>query len=104
MSVFESIERHPVEYLPTGDKALLVTWAVLTDPDRPEHRALAAVLCLEDGRAVIAETNEFKFDYRYDNARQVWVDVSKIPEGHEEGPDADTDQEAEDHGGAEVPG
>jgi hypothetical protein len=27
LSIFESIERFPAEYLPSGDKALLVAWA-----------------------------------------------------------------------------
>lgn len=74
----------PAEYIPTGDHALIVAW---TDtPDGP-----AAVLCLEDGRSVVAEVGrEFKFDYRYDLDRQRFVDVSgaSIP---------DEDDEDEDH-------
>jgi hypothetical protein len=101
VSVFESIERYPAEYLPTGDRALLMAWAILpaygSDGLKADH--LHAVLCLEDGRAVSAALHEFKFDYRYDVAGQQWLDVSRI-----EGNDGDTDQEAGDDGRPEVPG
>lgn len=103
MSVFESIERYPVEYLPTGDKALLMAWAVLTDPDLSGHAVMSAVLCLEDGRAVIAEITQFKFDYRYDLPNDRWIDVSKFV-APEEGSNADADQEDADDGSPEVPG
>lgn len=85
----------PAEYLPTGDHALIVAWT-----DGP-----AAVLCLEDGRSVVAEIGEFKFDYRYDLNRQRFVDVSgaTIPEEEEE-PDGDTDQEPPGDGSEGVSG
>ena len=101
MSVFESIERFPVEYLPTGDKALLMAWYTLNDPENPERQVVAAVLCLEDGRAAIATTSDFKFEYRYDLANDRWVDVSRVaPEGE---PNADADQETADDGSQAVP-
>jgi hypothetical protein len=102
----------PAEYLPTGDHALIVAWAALDDPERPGHAAVAAVLCLEDGRAEIATTSEFKFDYRYDLNRQRFVDVSGVPieddepdepEGDED-EDGDSDQEPPGDGGQGVPG
>lgn len=104
VSVFESIDRAPVEYLPTGDKALLIAWAVVTiryETIESEDEVVA-VLCLEDGTTVQARMDQIKFEYRYDNANQKWVDVSKIP--FQEGTDVDADQEAGDDGGAPVPG
>lgn len=100
MSVFESIDRYSVEYLPSGDHAMLIAWTVLpttvgdvtgTDP--------FAILCLEDGSARLASLDEFKFDFRHHDGR--WVDVSGPLD---EGNDADTDPEAGDDGGQEVPG
>ena len=44
MSIAESIERHPVQFLPTGDKALLMAWCVLDDPDDHTHFVPAVVL------------------------------------------------------------
>jgi hypothetical protein len=107
MSVFESIERHPAEYLPSGDKALLVAWAILPfTVGELTTSALHAVLCLEDGRIVAAELHEIKFDYRYDFRNERWVDVSRVTDGPppDEAPDVDTDQETPDDGGEAVQG
>lgn len=106
MSVFESIERYPTEYLPTGDKALLVAWAVVpSSVGDISVSEVQVVLCLEDGRAVQASLGDIKFDYRYDYTNQTWLDVSKIFDGPTgEGDHADTDQEAGDDGGAPVQG
>lgn len=92
--ITESWERYPVIYEVTGDKALIIAWYVSTDG------LPYVVLCLEDGRSVGTRIDNIKFDYRYDNTDQVWVDVSKIP-SHEE-PDADADQAPEDDGGPPV--
>lgn len=111
---------HPVEYLPTGDHGLLMAWSsippvfflggsitaqaaemaanMLRDKTHPR-----AVICLEDGTAVIAEFDQFKFDYRYDHAKGEFVDVSKATAGEEE-QGADADQEDADDGGPAVPG
>lgn len=107
----------PAEYLVTGDKALIFGWATLTTTvGNTSDEAVAAVLCLEDGSSVHAPLGEFKFDYRYDNNRQKWVDVSRVPmedggedmaiagEFDREEDSADTNQEDADHGGPEVPG
>jgi hypothetical protein len=93
----------PAEYLPTGDHALILAWA--EDP----YGAPEAVLCLEDGRAMLANVREFKFDYRYDLNRQRFVDVSGVSVGElevpeDEGDHGDTDQEPSDHGSEGVPG
>jgi hypothetical protein len=93
--IFESIERPPVEYLPTGDRALLMAW--YTGPRGLPY----AVLCLEDGTAVGTSITGFKFDYRYATREQRWYDVSRI---EEEDPDADSDQGDADDGGSPVPG
>lgn len=102
MGVFESSDRTPVQYLKTGDKALLIAWASLLFEGKD---VLAAVLCLEDGSSVLAEIGEFKFEYRYSNTEQKWFDVSRIPADVEdpEEPDADADQEDADDGGPAVP-
>ena len=102
MSVFESIERFPVEYTPTGDKALLMAWYTLNDPENPERHVVAVVLCLEDGRPAIATTSDFKFDYRYDLANDRWVDGSRTLAQTGDS-NADADQEDADDGSAEVP-
>ena len=111
---------HPVEYLPTGDHGLLVAWSTVPPifflggsitKDAAEaaanmlrdKTAPKALICLEDGRALLAELSEFKFDYRYDHAKGEFVDVSKASAG-EETEDADTDQEAPDDGSQAVPG
>lgn len=100
MSVFESIERHPVEYLPTGDRALLMAWAVAAVPsDPPQDPEPLVILCLEDGRAVRASMSEFRFDYRYSLREQAWYDVSKIYEDN----NAEPDQEDADAGSPGVP-
>lgn len=106
MSVFESIERYSVEYLPTGDHALLVAWCIVpTQLGDTTVNDINAVLCLEDGTTVIALPQEFKFDFRYDNNRGQWVDVSGPIGPPEEGDiDGDTDPGAGDDGGQEVPG
>jgi hypothetical protein len=103
-SIAECLAALPVEYLPTGDKALITAWAVLQADDRPGHDYVAAVLCLEDGSSVIAETSQFKFDYRWHQGKQKFVDVSAIPDAGDEEPDADTDQEHADLGGQSFPG
>lgn len=101
MSVFESIDRPPVEYLPTGDKALLIAWAIAAIPGEIDPEPLV-ILCLEDGRAVRASISEIKFDYRYSNRDQKWYDVSRIDD--EEELDADPDQGDADDGSPSVPG
>ena len=98
MSVFESLERFPVEYLPTGDKALVMAWW-------KSQYDVVAVLCLEDGTAKSATLDQFRFDYRYDNNNERWVDVSRVADGPlPEGDDAESDQASGDHGREEVPG
>jgi hypothetical protein len=104
VSVFESIERHPVEYLKTGDRGLLLAWTTTLRKDYASgvsREEIGAVLCLEDGSCVIAEVDHFKFDYRYSNRDQRWYDVSRITE---EEPDADPDQGDADDGSEAVPG
>lgn len=97
MSVFESIERFPVEYQPSGDKALLMAWAILplTVGDFTQSE-LHVVLCLEDGSAVSAVLSEIKFDYRYDLPNERWVDVSRVADSPSQRgtDDADPDPEA----------
>lgn len=103
MSVFESTDRSPVEYLPTGDRALLVAWATLpTTVGDVTVVGLYAVLCLENGTAVSAPLSEIKFDYRYDLANNRWVDVSKFPVAGE-GDDGNADQEDAPDGGTTLP-
>lgn len=100
MSVVEALVPLSVDYLPTGDHALLMGWATLTSPASPHNEVLAAILCLEDGRPVLAEIGEFKFDYRYDINKGDFIDVSSVESGAS---DANPDQEAPDHGSPEVP-
>ena len=91
----------PAEYLHSGDHALIVAWAMVNEPYNP----VRAVLCLEDGTPVMAPLDQIRFDWRYDNSHQKWVDVSGIdlidyePEG-----DADViaDQEPSSDGGEAV--
>lgn len=86
----------PADYRKTGDHALILAWV---------HREgwPQALLCLEDGSPVLADLDEFKFDYRYDVNRQAFVDVSGIPLYDEE-PNDDADQEPANDGSAGVPG
>ena len=118
--ISESVATYPVEYLPTGDHALLVAWSAVPPvfvlgggSISPEDAAILmnrlrtnteprAILCLEDGRAVLATLSEFKFDYRYDASRGGFVDVSGF--AIEEDPDVEPDQKPADHGGEAVPG
>jgi len=105
MGIFESIDRHPAEYLPTGDKALLVAWAVLpraADGATDVH----VVLCLGDGTVVLAALIDVKFDYRYDWQNQRWVDVSRVTDGplSDEGSDDIANQATTDDGGTAVQG
>jgi hypothetical protein len=114
---------HPVEYLPTGDHGLLVAWTTIPPvfflgggitaeaAERAgqflkERTVPRALICLEDGRAVLAELSEFKFDYRYDMTKGRFIDVSNVngQAEEEEGDIADTDQEPADDGGQGVPG
>jgi hypothetical protein len=128
--IAEAIAPIPVEYLSTGDHALLMAWtdtppifflggsitveaAHMAGEYLKRETQPKALLCLEDGRAVVAPLNEIKFDYRWSEGRQQFVDVSALPtdekdardEGEEEDTEgADTDQEPPDDGGTGVPG
>lgn len=114
---------HPVEYLPTGDHGLLVAWSTvppvfflgggitqeqahIASTMLKERTVPRALICLEDGRAVLAELSEFKFDYRYDMTKGRFVDVSNVNGAAEEEGDieSDADQEPADDGGQGVPG
>lgn len=112
---------HPVEYLPTGDHGLLMAWAsvppvfflggsITTEVAHKVSEMIRgqtlprALICLEDGRPVLATLDEFKFDYRYDANKGEFVDVSGLGAATEEGDGADTDQEASDDGSQGVPG
>jgi len=129
VSVSEASVPLPIEYTPTGDHALLMAWSAAPPiilagvgdwrVDRVEmfsqwlreNTRPRAVLCLEDGRAVLAGLDEIKFDFRWSEAKQQFVDVSGVsmdddedaPEGEEE-EGADTDQASPDDGGQGVPG
>jgi len=106
VGVFESIERYPVAYNPTGDRAILIAWAVKpTTVGVTTVHEVCAVLCLEDGTAVEASLSEIRFDYRYDLANQAWIDTSRpIGQPPAEGDNANADQEDADDGSPEVPG
>jgi hypothetical protein len=89
----------PAEYLPSGDHAMIVAWTTtgsISDPIR-------VVLCTENGMPLTARLDQIRFEWRYDNDHQKWVDVSGIPmnEGDERD---DTDQEPSGDGGEGVPG
>ena len=101
--IFEVAAPLPADYIPTGDKALLVAWAVLsTTVGETAVEEVSGVLILEDGHSVVAPLADVRFDYRYNNDDQSWVDVSKIPTTEDD--HADTDQEHADHGSESVPG
>src|SRR5678816_2997012 len=96
-----------MQYLPTGDKALLVAWAVvpLTVGEVTQNE-INMVLCLEDGQAVAAPLDQVKFDYRYDNATERWFDVSRVADGQpsdEETSLGNADPQAGDDGSPSVP-
>lgn len=88
----------PVEHLPTGDHALLMAW-VQEGRDLP-----GAILCLEDGSAVSCFIDDFKFDYRWNDAQQQFIDVSGIAGEEEETEGAYADQASPDDGGEGVSG
>jgi hypothetical protein len=108
VSVSEAVVPIPVEYLPTGDHALLVAWSANVRAMGAQPRA---VLCLEDGSAVLAALGDFRFDFRWDERKQQFVDVSGVLVAHEDAQlseedieGADTDQEPTDDGGEGVSG
>ena len=110
----------PVEYLPTGDHAMLFGWdtrppifflggSINAEMAQKAGEYLRteivpkALLCLEDGRAVLAGLDEIKFEYRYDHRVSDWADVSGFGMSKED-QGGDADQAAADHGGPGVPG
>jgi len=96
----------PAIYLTTGDRALILAWArVGTRVGDVEVTDIGAILVIEDGSLRQATLAEISIDYRWDNNKQVWVDVSGIPLDIElEDDGADSDQGDEDDGRASVPG